>query len=443
MTARLLTADLRANFRHLYADIFWWGILSGSTAAFLAVFATRLGAQPFQISLLTAGPAGVNLLFSLHAGRWLEGKPLIPTTFWSALITRLGYLGFFILPWLVPVEGQVWGVVLITLLMSVPGTLVAISFNAMFADVVPAEWRADLVGKRNALMAISMTVTTLLCGQLLDRIAPPYNYPVVFALGALGAFMSAYHLSRLRGAAAPGEPAGNPGIHPATMVAHLRRLHFANLLRLPALRLPALRRPANGSPPITSPGNRKGLLRLDLLRGSFGSFLAALLVFYTCQYLPLPVFPLVFVRELHLSDSAISLGTSMFNATMFLGSLWLSRFGARYGHRRLMLAGTLGYSLYPLLLGLAGNATPYWIASLTGGGIWAIAGASLTNRLMERVPVEDRAAYMAQHNLVLNLGILAGSFAGPALGSQIGLQQALIVAAGLRMFAGLLLARWG
>jgi len=45
----------RANFGHLYGDIFWFGILAGSAMAFLNIYAVRLGASALQIGLLTPG----------------------------------------------------------------------------------------------------------------------------------------------------------------------------------------------------------------------------------------------------------------------------------------------------------------------------------------------------------------------------------------------------
>jgi len=165
MTVRVLSQPLRANFHNLYLDVFWFGVLSGSTIAFVTIYAARLGASPFQISLLSAGPAVVNLVLSLPAGRWLENKALVPATFWSAALQRLGYLALIVLPWFFSDQWQIWAVILITLLMSIPGTLLAISFNALFAEAVPPDWRAEVVGKRNALMAVSLTATTLLSGQ--------------------------------------------------------------------------------------------------------------------------------------------------------------------------------------------------------------------------------------------------------------------------------------
>ncbi len=102
------TAESRANFRHLYAEVSWFGLLAGSTMSFLAVFAARQGATGFEVSLLTAGPAVVNLLFSLQAGHWLEGRPLVRVTYLSSVITRLGFVALIPLPWFLAARGQVW-----------------------------------------------------------------------------------------------------------------------------------------------------------------------------------------------------------------------------------------------------------------------------------------------------------------------------------------------
>lgn len=417
-----------ANFRHLYADVLWFGVLLGSTMGFLSVYAARLSAAGFQIALLTAGPAAVNLLFSLPAGRWLEGRSLIRSTFQSSLWHRAWYLAFVPLPWLFIAPHQVWLLILLILLMSVPGTILAVAFNAMFAEVVPSEWRAHVVGRRQGVLAISATATSLVCGGLLDRIVFPLNYQIVFAIGAVGAACSSYHLGRIRslhldhaeerGLRSVNDP-GRPGF-----------LRFGDAMRSPV-----------GLRFLTRPD--RPLLRLDPLRGPFGLLLVAFLLFYTFQYVPIPLFPLFWVQDLHLSDGAISLGNALFYAMMLVASLGLPSLSTRYGHRRVLLLGALLYSLYPLLNGLASDASLFWISSLIGGGVWSLTSGGLVNRLMERVPEDDRPAYMAWHNLVLNLGILAGSTLGPAFGDWLGLRQALLISAALRLLAAVLLGAWG
>ena len=75
--ARPVPEAYRRNFNHLILDIAWFGVLNGSAVAFVAVYATRLGASAFQLGLLNAMPAVVNLLFALPAGRWLQALSLI------------------------------------------------------------------------------------------------------------------------------------------------------------------------------------------------------------------------------------------------------------------------------------------------------------------------------------------------------------------------------
>jgi hypothetical protein len=434
----------------------WFGVLSGSILAFLNIYAARLNASAAAIGLLTAGPAVVNLFFSLPAARWLEGRSFIPASFWSSLVQRLGFVVIALLPGLIFVEQvQVAGLIGITLLMSLPGTLLAISFNALLADTIPADFRAEVVGRRNALLAVSMTLSTLVCGQVLDAVVFPRNYQIVFAMGAFGALCSTYHLGRLvpRGSVSDTSwhttlrllvPAwkGKPPQAPAEPQHSVAANSGA-----PASRVQGdtgRDEPAPNAAPAKSGRSMGGSpLHVGLLRGPYGSFMAAYLLFYTCQYLIMPLFPLAFVHTLALSDGMISLGNGLFYGAMFLVSLRLNRMAHRFGHHRLLIAGTMGLSLYPLLIGLARGVPLYLVASLLGGVVWAVLSASLIDRLIERAPEDSRPAAMAFHNLSLNLGILIGSLAGPVMGGWMGLDQAILVGAGLRFLAGVLMIWWG
>ncbi len=428
MQAIAPTPAQRALFRNLYWDVFWFGVLQGSAMAFLSVYAARLGASAFQIGLLTSGPAVVNLLASLPAGRWLEGRAMTTVSFQTAVLHRLGYLLLVPLPWLMPEAAQAWALPVLIGLMSLPGTVLAIAFNAMFADVVAPEWRAHVVGRRNALLAVSSTAASLSCGWLLDQLTFPLNYQVVFGLGALGAGLSTYYLYRVRA--------------PGTLSPRVGRalLDFALPGGLP--RIGDALRQGLGLRFLTRGGARP-LLRPDLLRGPFGRVMVAYLTFYTFQYTSIPLMPLFWVNELRLSDGEISIGNALFYGAMLVASLGLRRLSARLGHHRVLVLGAAFFGGYPLLNALAQDATLYYVASILGGVVWGLAGGGLVNRLMERVPDDDRPAHMALHNLALNLGILAGSLLGPALSHGTDLRTALFVAAALRLVAALLLGRWG
>ncbi len=428
MPDNTLSTELKSNIRNLNADIIWYGILAGSTLAFIMIYVARLGATSIQVSLISAGPAVVNLIFSPLAGRWIESKSLIPISFKSAALFRLGYFIIIPLAWFFTEANQIILVVIITLVMSIPGTVLAISFNALFADVVPPELRGQVVGRRNAYLAVSLTVTTLVCGVILDRLVFPLNYQVVFLLGALGGAMSTYYLSKLRQhnslpAQRVNRPIGDlarPGV-----------IRFVDTFRMPV----GLRFLTRGA------GSR--LLRLDLLRGHMGRFMLAYLIFYIFQYAPISLFPLASVRHLNLTDGQISMGSALFYLSMMVISLRLGYLSNRMGHRRMLIVSALGYGLYPLLFGLAKGVGLYLVASLAGGIIWALLSASLINRLMEAVSDENRSGYMALHNMVLNTGILLGSLLSPVLAEVFSLPDALLLSAILRTFAGAFLLLWG
>lgn len=426
-TTPLPTPQQRLTFQHLYWDVFWFGVLQGSAIAFLSIYAARIGATALQVGLLTSGPAVINLLASLPAGRWMEGRRMTRVAFLTSLWNRAGYLLLIPLPWLVPAAVQVWALPAIVVLMAIPGTALAIAFNAMFADVVAPEWRAHVVGRRSALLAVSSTVTSLVCGQLLDLVAAPLNYQWVFAIGAVGAALSCYYLGRIQAPASLPPRVGRPLLD---MVGH------------GAADRPGEALPQRAGLRFLTRGGARSLLRVDLLRGPFGLVMAAYLAFYTFQYTSIPLMPVYWVRNLGLTNGEISIGNAMFWATLLVTSLRLSWLTERLGHRRLLVIGALFFGQYPALNALANDAGLYYLASAIGGVVWGLTGAGLVNRLMERVPENDRPGHMALHNLALNLGILLGSFVGPWLGEALDLRAALYVAAILRLVGGLLLWRW-
>lgn len=415
------------NARQLYGDIFWFGVLAGSAQAFLAVYMARLGAAAFQVGLLTAAPAVVSLLVSLPAARWMEGRSLIRVSTATAFWMRLGYLGLAVLPVLFSEAVQSWLIIALIVVMAVPGAALVIAFNSMFADVVPPDARARVVGRRNALLAVSMMGTSIFSGWLLDSVAYPLNYQIVFGLGVVGGALSTYFLTRLKPVAAPPERLNQPLLDMARP---------GSMRLLPGMRLGAgMRFLARG------PGNP--LLRLELLRGPFGAFLVVLFCFYIAQFSPLSLVPLVLVRTLALPDSAISVGNALFHGCTLLVSMRLHAISARFGIQRVLGLSALLFGIYPLLIGLARGAPLFWAASAAGGMVWGLAGGALITRLMERVPEYDRPAGMALHSLALNLGVLTGSLLGPALGDMLGLREAMLVSGGMRLAAGLLLVVWG
>ncbi|MCB0184517.1 MAG: MFS transporter, partial [Caldilineaceae bacterium] len=365
---RVVPEELRPIFFHLYWDIAWFGILSGSSISFLSVYAARLGASAFQIGLLTAGPAVIGLAFTLPAGRWLQARPVGGAVFWSALLARLGYLFFALLPFLLTPTAQIMALVALVLFMTLPGTILAIGFNALYASAVPLEWRGHVVGIRNALLAFIYVVTSLLCGWLLNNLDFTTGYTLIFALGFIGAAMSTFHLWFLRhitGETVPGPP-------------QIREV-IGDLARPGDIRILGITLRTN----IGLRAFTRGVetLQLRVLRGSYGRLIVAFLIFHIALYIPIPLFPIYWVERLHFTDGDISLGTAAFHCAVLLGSLFVGKVTTLWGNRHVTAVGALLLSLYPLLTGYMTGLGMYILVSIIGGLAWSLVGAAIGNYL--------------------------------------------------------------
>lgn len=428
-STRPVPAAYRASFRHLHFDMAWFGVLSASAMAFVAVYATRQGASAFQIGLLSGGPAVVNLIVTLPAGRWLERRPIGTAVFWAAVFHRLPYLLWAPLPFLLAPREQVWAIIGMTLIMSVPGTALAVGFNALFADAVPPEWRGYVVGIRNALLSVIFIAVSLLCGVVLDRMPFPTGYQVVFAIGFLGAAMSTLHL---RFVASNLQPQVRPRVGHS-----LGDLAWPGRIRIP---IGGLR--ASAGLRFLLHRRSLRLLRIEVLKGSYGKLIGVLFAFYLTTYLAVPLYPLQWVNQIHLSDQEIAWGTAVFYVSVFLGSIQLTWLVQRLGNQRVTAIGAMLMALYPAFMALAQGLGLFVVGSAVGGAGWSLVSGALINYVLDKVPEDDRPTHLAWYNLAINAALLLGSLAGPSIANILGVPESLAIFAALRLVASLWILLW-
>lgn len=416
----------RANFRHLYLDIAGFSVLNGTAIAFMQVYATRVGAHPAALGLITALPAIVALAATLPAGIWLRRRPLTKATYRAAVLSRLFYLLWAFLPWLGSGQRQVVVLLLTVFVMSIPGSFLAVGFNALYAEAVPTEWRARVAGVRNSIYAVVSIVFSLISGAILESAPFPFGYQVVFGLGFLGAVWSTYHLGRIR---------------PIPTAADRPR-HFTPLRELARPGLP--RGSVSGRTPISLRAmlvlraDRK--LLLSVLRGRFRLVLLILFVLHFAQYFSVPLHPLRYVNEMGLGDQIISVGHALFYVALFGVSTQFSQLSARTSYRKLIAAAIVLMALFPFWITVSSSAAAYLAANLFGGAGVALLMGAVGNYVLEQIdPGQEPPVYLAWYNLTLNAAILLGSLAGPLTADRIGLTTALALAVVLRLLSGALI----
>ena len=367
----------RRNFNLLFLDVTFWGILNGSTVVFLAVYASRLGASATQIGLLTASPALMNMLFSFAASNFSRGKSVYVITRWSWLVTRVFYLFLIPIPLFLTAQTQIWVIIAITVLMNVSGTVAAVIGNAFFADAVPLPFRGTVVGTRNALLAITSTLTSLVVGLILKNLPFATGYSIVFAIGCAGATLSLIVLFLIR-PVQDSQPEETASDHPVSPVS-------------------------------------KGGIRFEIMRGKFGRVVLTCFIFQAAVFWANPVFPLYQVHSLKLSDLFISQGTSLFWVVYFLASTQSGELARRWGFRKLFGIGALGTGVALLIITFSTNNWIYLAAQVVSGASWAWIGGGMINYVLEHVPANDRPSHLAWFNMAVNTAILASGLLVPKL----------------------------
>lgn len=417
-----------ANFFHLYADVAWFGLLYGSTLSFLAVYAARLDAAGWQIGLLSAGPALVNTLLTIPVGRWIEARSLARAVVLTAFWQRLGYFLLIPIPLLLPETVQVWAALCLTVLVAVPGTALSVGFNALLATTVSPEYRGRVVGRRNALLAGTIMIAFVFSGWVADVLSFEWGYAAIFTLGALGGGMSTYHLSRLKPPPKPQfqirpmHDQAQPGRGTGLSGDVLQRLSIG-------MRLWLRWRPGQG----------------DFFAGISSRYrrvMLAFFLFHFTQLLPTALFPLFWVREIHLTDGEIGVLNALFYLVMLMFAPLLEPLTRRLGNYRLVVIGSVLLALYPLITALSTDLTLNLVASVVGGIVWAILSGALINRLLEVTPEDKRPSHMAIYNLALNAATFSSTMLGPVMADLMGLREALFIIFVLRIGSGLAVARW-
>ncbi len=428
MTFRLLsilppqtTPQVKHNYYHFYADVIWFGVLNGSALSFLAVYATRIGANAQQIGLINAAPAIMALIFSLPFGSWIEPQSKRRATLITAILMRVFYFPLFLIPSRLPIEIQVPLILAMAFLMHIPATGLGVAFNALFAEAIVIQDRAQIAGIRNVFFAIVSILTSLICGYILNQFEFPLGYQIVFGIGFISAALSTLHLGLIRPTLSQ---ESLPGLKEVANDGQKQKDE------------------GNNNSSKTTKGSTHFLLHLEILKTPFRSVLLMMFSFHFAQYLPLPLFPIFAVKLLKVSDQVISIANAIFFLAMLIISSQVSRLVGRIGNQKVTGWGLIFLAGYPFVLSLSDNPFPYLAAHLLGGTGWGLASSTMFNFVLEKAPSETRSAHLAWFNLFANAGILLGSLLGPWVSSIIGIRWALLLFAVFRFWTGLNIVRW-
>lgn len=394
------------NVRCFYLNTAIIGVPFGGITSFIAVFLARLGASSALMGWLTSAPALLAAIVYLPGAAIAERfSDQVGVRVTCARLVRLSFLACALLPFVVPEEASGTLAVLLVVLWTVRAVFDAVAipaWSSVLARAIPPEGRARVNSTRWALLAIVSAVSSAFFGWLLDQVAFPLNYQIVFAISFAVGWLDPMVFRRIvvplievapRSPRADGLMATLHGI-PARLAEYLRPIAY----------------------------ERRFLL-----------FVAATTVYRVALAMPSPLFSLFWVNELYASDGLIGLRGTVGNAALVVGYMIWGRLANRIGHRQVLLLAAGGLAFYPAVTALSQSAA--WIPP--AAAIWGLTVAGLDVGLFDLMllacPDHRNQRFVAVSNMVANLAMFIGPLLGVALSDATSLATALLVIAALQI----------
>ncbi len=378
------------NARLLLLNTSAIGVSSGGIVAFMPVFLARLGASSSLVGWLTSAPALLAVFLRIPGAVIAEqhtDQVKLRTT-----VSRFVYAAYLLcglLPFVIPAQSLPIVLVIIWTLQAVGESVTVPSWTAVLLQAVAPQHRAQLNGIRWAMLSLICAGSSAFFGWLLDRIAFPLNYQIVFFISFVSAWLDPF---------------------------------FFSFVKVPPLEKPRLT-------PTRNLGRRAAeYLGPALHYKPFMVFLAATLLYRIALNLPSPLFSLFWVNELHASDTLIGLRGTVGNAVLVASYIFWGRSANRLGHRKVLTLSALAFAAYPIVTALSPNA--FWL--LPAAALWGLTVSGLDIGLFDLMlascPAQRQPLFAAMWSMAANAAIFAGPLIGAALSDATSLSTALIVA---------------
>lgn len=382
----------RLNFRNVQIDAIGVGLAS-TGGPFLPVLLTRLGANTLEVSMLTFMPALTGALLAIPLGQFLETrKNIIPWFSFARLgvLLSYGFTGLLVL--FLPEASAILGILGLWAVATVPQTILSICFSVVMNQIAGSRGRFELMSHRWSILGFTNASTALIAGQFLDRVAFPLNYQIFFITLSIGGIISFYFSSKI---VIPDNP---PQIKKVRTSLKEQAVSY---------------------------------VRLIYREKPFISFIWKRFIFLSGAALAAPLLPIYYVREINASDYWIALIQIAANTTVILGYFFWTNQSRRKGSRAVLLATTLGSSLYPILVGVSQQVWPVVIFAGLNGVFSAGLNLVFFDELMRRVPADHNATFVAAAQTLQYLSMIAAPLLAPILSRWLGFGPALMLAGGI------------
>lgn len=384
------TGAERNNYIHMVADIAWFGLALSATDRFLSMFAIHLNASALELGMMAALP-GLMLFISTAFAGWWRGR--FPNSLKAMLLPSFGFRLVFLLPAFAPFFPEQWRVpwlILAVALPAIPQGIAGVVFVVLMRETVPDRVLTRLWSQRLVALNITVAISTLGFGLMLERVAFPYGYQIMFLMAFGFVMLSMWHVLRCK-------------------------------VLYPLPTMPARRIAQTSSQALWRSSN-------------FIPVIFIVLVTHVAFFSVRAMIPLHLVEELGAAEGFIAwFGLAeLFGGT--LGAAYADKIMRRIGARMLIVWTMAATALATAIIALAPSLTFTLVGGVINGAAWTAASIGIFGYFLHRTGAADMQRGTILYQQVISVGLFVGPLIGSTMAdSGIPLISVLLIGAGLRL----------
>ena len=353
-------------------------VMAGAGDTYIAPFALSLGANNFQIGLLSSLPALFSPIFQVLGARLMEKHSRKQIMGIGAFIQALMWLPVLVLG-LIYWHGTSSYIPTILIIAygiyAIFGAMGGPAWFSLLGDIVPAKIRGKYFGKRNKICTGVTVAATVLAAFVLDYFKLKgmvlLGFAVIFLAASISRMISAYLLSR--------------HYDPAFKLEEGYYFSFWQFVK-------------------KAPSN------------NFGKFVIYVGMIYFAVLMAGPFFAVYMLKNLKFSYTTLMLVNISATVFTLIFSPVLGKFADKYGNRELLKVGGILIPILPLFWLFSEN--PWYLAlvpQLISGLGWASFNLAASNFIYDVVTPQRRGICITYFNIF----VYAGTFLGATIGGII------------------------
>lgn len=370
---------------------------------FVGIFAIRLGASDFEVSLLNSLPAFFAIAAMMPAAAFTERAVDKKRIIGILILTGRAFFILMALVPFLPADIRPMTLVLLYGLMNLPISIMSVTWQSFIADIIPPRQRSSVFAVRNIWISIAGSAVLLVGGWMLDAISFPIGYQIVFLIAFVAAIFEFYYFMSIKEV----NVASTGGTNVKSSVLAFMKNGLNNAIHNP----------------------------------SFAKFSIVTLLYHFSWMMAWPIFTVYKVDVLGANNTWMSIYALSGSVASILFFRYWGKLADKRSNRFALAITGMGLALCPASLMFIHSLELVIISDFIGGVFTAGFNLVFFNRVLEIAPDNGRTGYIAFITTLVQVAATISPMIGIWLYETLGFFATMLITAIFRLVGGWLYFR--